>query len=200
MVLAASFFASGGLFSQPQLVFVLFAGAVWLIKQINRSKNAGARPASAPQVGGPPEPGGGDGPAGQVPDDEERTRRVREDILRKIAARRAGTAAPTRTYYNPLAPDPQAEIAAALFGSGPPAKATAAAASSAARSRATAMPAGPSTPPVYVAAAVAGPSAGALWLEELRTRDSVRRAIVVREILGPPVALRRVPAPATWPA
>ena len=58
MVLAASFFASGGLFSQPQLVFVLFAGAVWLIKQINRSKAAGARPASAPQVGGPPEPGG----------------------------------------------------------------------------------------------------------------------------------------------
>ncbi|HEY1764330.1 MAG TPA: hypothetical protein VGF85_05355, partial [Opitutaceae bacterium] len=28
------------------------------------------------------------------------------------------------------------------------------------------------------------------WLEELRTRDSSRRAILLREILGPPVALR----------
>jgi hypothetical protein len=40
------------------------------------------------------------------------------------------------------------------------------------------------------AAGPPGPRAGAWWLDELRARDSVRRAIVAREILGPPVALR----------
>jgi hypothetical protein len=46
-------------------------------------------------------------------------------------------------------------------------------------------------PPAGAAAAGApAKTAGALWLDELRSRDSARRAILVREILGPPIALR----------
>jgi hypothetical protein len=43
---------------------------------------------------------------------------------------------------------------------------------------------------VLAAGTTAARTPGSLWLEELRSRDSVRRAILVREILGPPIALR----------
>jgi len=188
MTLAAAFDLRSVLASQPQLLVVLFAGAVWLFKMIGRARRAASNPALEPKEGMPPAPDGGGGASGQDLDEETRTRRVREDILRKIAERRgtASTAQPARFREERRAPVP-------------PAIATTA--SSAVRGAAQgatgaafpdAQPGGPqiAATAVPLAAGVPVPSAGALWLEELRTRDSVRRAILVREVLGPPVALR----------
>lgn len=80
--------AASGASSLPQLVFLLFAGAVWLVKVLNsRTKAAPAsRPPvqTGPEVADSGEPGV---PFAQDSEAEERSRRVREEILRKIAER-----------------------------------------------------------------------------------------------------------------
>ena len=194
MTLAAAFDLRSVLASQPQLLVVLFAGAVWLFKMIGRARRAASNPALEPKEGMPPAPDGGGGASGQDLDEETRTRRVREDILRKIAERRgtASTAQPARFREERRAPVPPAiatTASSAVRGAAqgatgaafPDAQPVAAMQSGGPQIAATAVP---------LAAGVPVPSAGVLWLEELRTRDSVRRAILVREVLGPPVALR----------
>ena len=112
---------------------------------------------------------------------EERTRRVREDILRRIAERRAAAAAPQAAGARAERPTPRQPV---VFKAPAPAAATAPPAPLPAFELPAAPPAGP------LAGVASVPTAGALWLEELRSRDSVRRAILVREILGPPIGLR----------
>jgi hypothetical protein len=169
------------LLSQPQLIFVLFAGAVWLFKLIARASAAARNAARGPQEAAQPV-SGGPGTAGAADaEDEERTRRVREDILRRIAERRAaaGAAQAAGARAEPPRPRPPPAAKAPQPAASAPAQAPIAA-----FELPVAPPAGP------LAAAVAAPPAGALWLEELRSRDAARRAILVREILGPPLALR----------
>ncbi len=187
--LAASPDPGSWLVSHPQLIVVLFVGAMWLIKLINRARTAASGPESVPQEAGGLGTGGQGGPPGQDLDDEERTRRVREDILRKIAERRGGGAAaqPAPARGERQAPGPPALSRAALnIGRGP------AEGNVGTKPRSTEAPVEP--PVVALAGIVAGgspgPTAGSQWLEDLRSRDAVRRAILAREILGPPVALR----------
>ena len=136
------------------------------------------------------------GPTAAPPslDETERTRRVREEVQRKIAERRR-EAAPSR------APSPAPAPAAAMRPAPPADEEDEAEASlqrqqslatqvrvleearmaAEVRTRALASFAAPNAP------AVRSPSD---WLQELRDPRSVRRAIVLREILSPPVALR----------
>lgn len=163
------------LLSQPQLFVFLFAAVAWVIKAVSKAKSAAERPA-APAAD----------PAQRETFDEARARRVREDILRKVAERQIRRSPPAmasgarRTQELPptLALDedgnlPQ-EVPAwrAPQGSAP------------VDVKAVVIP----TP--AAAAVPMAPSPGAVWLEELRTRDTIRKSIIVREILGPPLALR----------
>ena len=174
MVLLAATDPGGWLLSRPQLVFVAFAGAVWLFRLIKGASEVRGRPAA-----GRAEPVVEAQPEEEVPDEEEeRTRRVREEIRRKIEERRPGAAVPARVYEERW----DLQLPAVAKMPQPPAPKPAAPL----RAAATVAPQAPAAP----AAGPLAPTMGALWLEELRTRDSARRAIVVREILGPPVALR----------
>lgn len=172
------------LLTQPQLLFVLFAGAVWLINMIARARAAASSRARGSREAEKPDIGGSGSPAGQDPDDEYRSRRVREEILRKIAERRAGawTPQPASVREERVAPEPPSIAEAA-----PEAIRRAAEPAAAAR-LVMAPPGGP--PAVAPAGGAQGLSAGAFWLDDLRSRDNARRAILVREILGPPIALR----------
>jgi hypothetical protein len=169
------------LLTQPQLLFVLLAGAVWLFNVIARARAAASNRARGSQEAVRPELGSQGGPAAQDPDDEFRSRRVREEILRKIAERRAGARAPqpARVREERMAPEPPAIAEAAPAGSRGLEELAAAARFAGAQPRANA-PAG----------GAQGLPAGALWLDDLRSRDTARRAILAREILGPPIALR----------
>jgi hypothetical protein len=173
--------AASGLASYPQLIFLLFAGAVWLVNILARAKAARPGPAPGHVTPGEPDRGAPEAPVAQESEAEERARRVREEILRKIAERHpAATPRDLRSIIKEAYErrEPVGGFAKTGF---PAAPAT--------------MPAGPAFPPVASPAGAppAGPQArpaGAVWLEELRSHDSARRAILVREILGPPIALR----------
>jgi hypothetical protein len=171
--------ASSGPIGWPQLVFLLFAGAVWLINAISRAK--AARPGAAPARAAPEQPEPTEAPAAQDTGADERAQRVREEILRKIAERRAS--ASTRDLRTIIKAEyerrePAGGSAPADFSGALPAAAAA-----------MAIP--PMAPPPGIGAAgPVAPTPGAVWLDELRSRDCVRRAILAREILGPPIALR----------
>jgi len=164
----------------PQLVFLLFAGAVWLVKLLSRPK-ASPGPHPGPQRAGAAEPDELGEPPTEDPGAGERARRVREEILRKIAER------------NPSASEGQLRnIVRAAYQRREPVGGTAAPARAA---HATTPAPQAFLPPVAPAAGLAPVStpaktAGSMWLEELRSHDSARRAIIAREILGPPIALR----------
>jgi hypothetical protein len=171
--------ASSGASSLPQLVFVLFAGAVWLVKLLNRPKPSPAGSVPNPQRSEETQADEPDIAAPADPEAEERANRVREEILRKIAER------------NPSASAGQLRslVKAAYQRREPVGGAAKRPAAQPARMAQQAIPA--FAPPAGAAAAGApAKTAGALWLDELRSRDSARRAILVREILGPPIALR----------
>ena len=178
------------LLTQPQLLFVLFAGAVWVFKMIARARASASNRARGSQEAERPEPGGQGPPAGQDPDDEFRARRVREEILRKIAERRAGSLAPQPALIRAerMAIEPPPIAGEAPAGSRGAADAAAAVRVAGVQPLATAPTGLP--PAGALLGGAPGPSAGALWLDVLRSRDTVRRAILVREILGPPIALR----------
>jgi hypothetical protein len=190
--LAESSGPGGWLLSHPQLVVVLFVGATWLVKMINRARSAAQGPVPGPQGTDGPESGGKSEAAGRDLEDEERARRVREEILRKIAERRAGAGAaqPARARTERQAQGPPAIPKAAPASSRVSTVGTAAAVAPAAPQAAQTPMAPRSASAVSSAGVMAGPTPGSLWLDELRSRDSARRAILVREILGPPVALR----------
>ena len=174
------------LLSKPQLIFLFFAGAVWLVKLINRARAEARDPEPEAREAGRLEANGRD------PDEAQRTRRVREDILRKTAERRPGAEPPPRVRE--IRPAPAAPAIAGAASSGNRGTSQGAAATGSAVVQApVAGPFGgtPFAPPASpLSGGVPMPTAGSLWLDELRTRDSARRAILVREILGPPVALR----------
>jgi hypothetical protein len=165
------------LLAQPQVVFFLFVGAVWLFKAISRAKAAFLKEERGPQEPGPAKPAEEAGPVERSLSDEERAILVRRDILQKRAQRSAEAAALMRipSERKAAAPPPLARggAPAATPAAQPPARA-------------------PSVAPAAVTLAgyAPAPSPGAQWLDELRTRDSVRRAVLLREILGQPVGLR----------
>ena len=173
--------ASSGASSLPQLVFVLFAGAVWLVKLLNRPKPSPAGPIPDARRAEETQADEPDIAAAADPEAEERANRVREEILRKIAER------------NPSASAGQLRsLVRAAYQRREPVGGAAERPSSAALPARMAKQAVPPPAPPAGAAAAGAParSAGAAWLEELRSRDSARHAILVREILGPPIALR----------
>jgi hypothetical protein len=160
----------------PQLLIFALIALVWVFKAIKR---AVAGPAS------PPRPGGQSGRAGPDADDEERARRVREEILRKVTERQldrkgAPAARAERRTAAPTIP------ALAAYGTGlPPGDGAPA-------PLAGAAPLRPIEAPSIAGSVFApGPARGSHWLDTLRTQDGVRGAVLAREILGPPLALRQ---------
>jgi hypothetical protein len=146
------------------LVAVAAVIALWAKQRREAARSRGEAP-GAPASGRPD------------PMEEERTRRVQEEIRRKIAQRNAWQAAreenpPAMTEEPPPmeeAPGPE-EVAVLREAPPPPEPAPSLPA------RAAALPAS------------AAPSGD--WLTELRGTRGARRAMVLREILGPPVGLR----------
>ena len=169
----------GWLLSQPQLLFFLFVAVVWLLKAVKRMAGGAAAPKAqeAAAAGGPGE--------------DERTRRVREEILRKITERQLGARTAVRVENERRALVAQAAARAAQdYGRALREKESVAIAQSLQERLADLQGAAPAAVPAAVVAAAPAPSAGSIWLGELRTREAARRAIIAREIMGPPVALR----------
>ncbi len=176
------------LLSQPQLLVVIFAGIVWVLKLLGKAKAAASRASNAPRSPRQLESDAAESAARRAMEDEERAQRVREDILRRIAERRAraegglrpASVRPERVLPPPLVPmefrgEPEPVVRSAVL---PPAEPRA--------------PAPLVSRPPSVAAGVVPPGSapGIPWLDELRTPETARRAILLREILGPPIALR----------
>ena len=181
----------GRLLSQPQVLVLIFAGVVWVLKLIGKATSAAAPRAGPAGEARPPETEADEDAARRGLEDEERARRVREDILRKIAERRAQAQrvpppAPARVQRIPMPvlEPPRATVI-------PLPEAPEEAAYPALRAAPAGRPA-PMPPPPAVAPATigSGSAPGSVWLDELRAPESARRAILLREILGPPVALR----------
>jgi hypothetical protein len=178
---------------------VVFAGVLWLVQALKKKT---AQPRGT-------EPGA---------DEAERTRRVQAEVQRKIAERRAGRApapaAPAR-YDGPLpspvaAPRPvygglsrrerEFEPPTIVIEESPPAEAAAETAALARQQQLAeqlralneANRAAQTRQSAAITASVAPaaetPADG--WLAELRQPQGVRRAILLREILGPPVCFR----------
>jgi hypothetical protein len=152
-------------------------------------------------------------------DEAERTRRIQEEIRRKIAERRSGTPttprepptvvpAPARTEATPppVFPEPMQEMMRELqkrFAPEPSAPApepeidreavarqrdldekfqALEAAKRAAQKRAAII--------AEAEVVASTPSMSDTWITDLRDPQNIRRAIILREILGPPVGLR----------
>jgi len=162
------------LLSQPQVLFFLLVAVVWLVNALKRALGGAAAQG----------PGGQPGRAGQDPDDGERARRVREEILRKVTERQLGRAPAQAERAGRQASAPRARRSTPPPYVAQPQELESAGIAMA-RVRAAAAPL------TVAAAPAAGPSQGALWLDALRSREGIRRAVLVREILGPPLALRR---------
>jgi|SRR5665213_3087893 len=114
-------------------------------------------------------------PAG---DEEERTRRIKEEVRRKIVERR-GAPAPTSAPA-PL-PAPAGDYLAEQARQERLAKEMAAIEAGLPPPIAAHQPYAPSS---------SSPAPALGWLEALRDPLNVRRAIVLREVLGPPMGLR----------
>ena len=184
------------LLGNKELLVVLFAAAVWLLNRIGaaQKKNA-ARPGPAK-------------PAESEAEEAERTRRVQEEVRRRIAERRAlaqSEAAPAAPAMpEPFEPPRIGEEA-------PPAEAVAApeydeeavlARQRNLESQLVALEAAKAAALAQAKAAAAAPRPGSrgparspatayALLADLQDPSAVRRAIVLREILGAPVGLRR---------
>jgi hypothetical protein len=174
------------LLNHPQLLVVIVAGIAWALKLVGKASSAAARKAGPSVEGERREAEEAEEAARRSVEDEERARRVREEILRKIAERRAqATGAPppapprVRRVPPPIEPPRVTVIPVEAVASRAPAPPTFVSPLPAAR-----------PPPASIAAMAHGPAPVSPWLEELRTPDAARRAILLREILGPPVALR----------
>ncbi len=173
------------LLAQPQVVFFLLVGALWLFKAISRARAAFLSEGRGPREADGPAPAEQAGPVEMGLSDVERALLVRREILQKRAQRQAEAAALERSQGKrlPPLPPPLARVPATTGGG--PAAFPQAPAPASAPSRGP-LAAAPSTGP----AAEPAPPPGSVWLEALRDRDSVRRAVVLREILGQPVGLR----------
>lgn len=178
LALAAAKSPGDWLLSQPQLLFFLLVVVVWAVNAIKRTVAGGAAP---------PGPASRAGEAAPEGDDDERTRRVREDILRKVTERQLGRAQAERAVRREAARRvPVASV------STPQAWATVEG-DQAGREGVQAPPViARAAPPAAAPAPMAAPTPQHPhpWLEILQNRDGVRKAVIAREILGPPVALR----------
>jgi hypothetical protein len=181
------------LLGNRELLVVLFAAAVWLLNRIGAAhkKNA-ARP-------GPVQPADGEA---------ERTRRVQEEVRRRIAERRA----PAQSGAAPAAPvEPDSFEPPRIGEEAAPPDAVAApedaeeailARQRSLESQLMALEAGKAAALAQARAAAAAPRPGSrgpagspaaahALLADLQDPSAVRRAVVLREILGAPVGLRR---------
>jgi hypothetical protein len=202
------------LLGNREILALLFVAFAWLAQRLGMAKSKTAAT-------------GGESKGAAAADDEaERTRRVQEEVRRRISERRAGAApvpAPSRFGREPAPPivaprpvasgpgDPWGEIfrrepeepaglptrAAKLeavlarqselekkmirLESASSAASAEAGGSSGDRPAALSSQTGAAMPlnPSYA------------WLSQLRERQGARRAIVLREVLGPPVGMRR---------
>jgi hypothetical protein len=141
------------------LVAVAAVLALWVKQRRESARSRGERPGAA-------------GSGQPDPTEEERTRRVQEEIRRKIAQRNAWQVAreeapPVMTEEPPVEEGP-VEVPVLREAPQIPIQAQAPA------YRAEPAPAAPADD----------------WLTELRGTQGARRAMVLREILGPPVGLR----------
>ena len=149
--------------------------------------------------------------AEENPEQAERTRRIQEEIRRRIMERRGQPPGmPTETEAEaepaqlPAPPPVIGEVRPALV---PPPVAPAVVVLSADRQEmkrqevlldqlrqweavAPAIAAGESVSAAGPVAGVTGTGRTGLWLADLRSPAGLRRAVVLREILGPPVGLR----------
>lgn len=183
---------------QNQELWLLLIGAGgWLLKKVM----------TKPEI--PPAPRGR--AVSQQDEDAERTRRVQEEVRRRIAERRLGRPVPPAIGSNlpvpseieaprPVAPSwsvrrrpAVAEEPSEPVQNDAPASPVAAVAARRAEPLAPLM-AGPEAafaPPVHKwTAQAARPTKGSEIAGELKDPEAVRRAFVLREILGRPLALR----------
>ncbi len=168
-----------------ELLVIVFAVAVWLLNRIGAARRAAGSQNPARQ-------------AGSADDEAERTRRVQEEVRRRIAERRGAAKPemppplsqpfePARMAEEPAPPEEaetddteeqvlkrQREIERDLRAL-EDARAAALAGARAAQRASV----------VQTQAAVPNP-----WLGELKNPAGLRRAVVLREILGPPISLR----------
>lgn len=207
------------LLGNREILAVLFVAVAWLAQKLGVVKDKKAAPGGAPKAEAV-----GDGEA-------ERTRRVQEEIRRKISERRAGAPPvpasarsggeppPPLLSPRPVAPEPgglwgdifqaqseespaaepsprEAELEAVLArqrGLGEKMRqleSASSAASAGAGGVATVYSAASMPQPGAVRMPVPSASPNA-WLAQLQERQTARRAIVLREVLGPPVGMRR---------
>jgi hypothetical protein len=204
------------LLGNREVLAVLFVAVAWLAQKLGITRDKRAVK--------PPAPNGPGSDTGE----EERTRRVQEDIRRRIAERRAGTPpvfpasrsagepAPPVVAPRPVAAPPipwggmfepkseeareEATIAQGDDPGAVPARQRALeekmrlleSASSAASAKAGSYSAGGAADMLaQLEPAVAATPPSFAWLSELRDRQGARRGIILREVLGPPVGLRR---------
>jgi hypothetical protein len=191
-----------------QLLLVIAGSIAYWLNQRKREKSG--EPADYDEDG-IPENRPTVAPNADAMEEEVRTRRIQEEIRRKIQERRGGGAPvpappPLReeapAYEMPSEPDWREQEAPRSAPQPPPLDDGVLARQRALQEqlealaeRRAALAASRSESPVAataVAAAAVGtasPKSGAL-LRDLRNPESVRRAIVLREVLGPPLALR----------
>lgn len=173
--------------TDDNLWWLVLAGAAWLLQRVKAAQKKAAQT----------KPGGGRPPAGG---EAERTRRVREDIRRRVEERLAGRGIslppePPRREAPPAPPPLYAPADSEAVAAPPDVNDLAErlralrAADAATRVREeVAAFAAPDAPPA--AGPEAPPAQLSPWQAALREPGSARRAIVLREILGPPAAFR----------
>ncbi|MGD1032221.1 MAG: hypothetical protein ABSA05_13890 [Opitutaceae bacterium] len=196
------------LLGNREIMALLFVAFAWLAQRLGLAKNKGAAT------------GAGREEAPAADDEAERTRRVQEEVRRKISERRAG-AAPV-----PPASRSAGEPAPPIVAPRPVAYPAGGRWDEIFRPRMAEIPVPPEAPPdrqsdiekrmiqlesaSLAASAEAGGTSGHnpaplssqtgtaaplnpayAWLSQLREPQGARRAIVFREVLGPPVGLRR---------
>jgi hypothetical protein len=166
-------------------IVLLFLGWLGATRKKMAQKNAPAPPSASP-----------------ARDEDERTRRVKEEVRRKIAERQAAKAAPARREIPPEAARPPTrrlaggvtEVFVPANGEAPAVDYSAEQARQERLSKEMAVIDAGLPPPIASHQAYAPPPASpppALgWLAALRDPLNVRRAIILREVLGPPVGLR----------
>jgi len=165
----------------PRLLLVLVAGAAWLFKNLLSAVRA--RPAVRPGEGGM----GGAG----AEDEAERTRRVQEEVRRRIAEKRSEWRPAEGEPMDPFEveiPSSPPEFAAPRPSVGPtPPRRVPIQPQASVQAPVPTQVAKPTLAPAPVPATA---SAGADLLLEIHNPMQARRAIILREVLGPPVALR----------
>ena len=184
------------LLKHPILIFVIIMAVSSLLKKVKASDETPSAPAERPPL--------------DDTDDGERTRRLQEEIRRKIAERR-GLAVPPPVPVAPPAlpvwadkeegspwvykreePPPIVMEVPAIDPILERQRALAEQLAALQLRQATVSKASQEAwaPRVPVAAAASTNFEEINWLRELRNARSLRKAIILREVIGPPVALR----------